>query len=182
MKFIWNYTLVLLIVILFTGFSSTIEKSMSQGISKSNSNNPILNSTWISKRDGLNISLSLEPRIPIVDQKTILNFDIKKINSTNQLNGLTAKLTITDQDGRLYKFNNELFPIKNGKFSVEYFFPSDGDNKVIVQFYNNTIPMTLASFDIIVPLSSSTTSSGNNSTGGGSGSNIFTNLFGNLFK
>ena len=180
MKLIWNYKLVLLIVVLLTGFSTTIKNSMSQGIDKNNPNNPILNSTWISKRDGLNMSLSLDPRIPIVDQKTSLNFDIKKINGSNPLTGLSAKLTITDQDGRLYKFNNELFSITNGKFSVDYFFPSNGDNKVIVQLYNNTTPMMIGSFDIIVPLSSS---SGNTSPGeGNSDSNIFTNLFGYLFR
>jgi len=96
------------------------------------------------------------------------------------LNGLTAKLTITDQDGRLYKFNNELFSIANGKFSVEYYFPSNGDNKVIVHLYNNTATMTIGSSDIIVPLSRP---SGNTSPGGGSSDgNIFTNLFGNVFK
>jgi hypothetical protein len=179
MKLIWNFTLVLLIVVLLTGFSSVIGKSMSQGIGKNNPDNPILNSTWISKRDSLNMSLSLDPRIPIVDQKTTLNFDIKKITDTDSLNGLTAKLTITDQDGRLYKFNNELFSIINGKFSVDYFFLSGGDNKVIVQLYNNTRPMMIGSFDIIVPSSSA---SGNTSPGGSSDSNIFANLFGNLFK
>lgn len=112
-------------------------------------------------------------------KKTILNFDIKKINGTNPLNGLTAKLTITDQDGRLYKFNIELFSITNGKFSVDYFFQSDGDNKIIVQLYNNTTPMTIGSFDIIVPLSPS---SGNTSPGGSSDNNIFSGLFGNWFK
>lgn len=181
MKSIVYYTLFLLVVVLLTGFSSTIEKSVSLGIGKNNVNNPIVNSTWTSKRDSLNISLSLDPRIPIIDQKTTLNFDIKKINDTKPLDGLTAKLTITDQDGRLYKFNNEIFSITNGKFSVDYFFPSDGDNKVIVQLYNNTIPMTVGSFDIVVPLSSPS-SAGNPSPNDSSNSNIFTNLFGNIFK
>jgi len=51
MKLIWNYTPVLLIVVLFTIFSTTTEKSMSQNVGKNNRNNPILNSIWTSKRD-----------------------------------------------------------------------------------------------------------------------------------
>lgn len=175
MKFILNYSLVVLFVILLYGFSTPIEKSMSQGVNQNTPRDPIQNSTWISKRDSLNMSLSLEPKIPIIDQKTTFNLDVKKINDTNPLNGLNAKLTITDQDGRIYKFNNKIFPITNGKLSVDYFFPTEGDNKLIVQLYNDTHPMTIGSFDIIVPLASAASSSSG-------GNNIFSNLFGGLFK
>lgn len=177
MKLIWNYTLIALIAVLLIGFSSTIVKSMSQGASQNKPRDPIVNSTWISKRDNINTSLSLNPKIPIVDQKTTLNFEVKLINSSKHVNGLTAKLTLTDQDGRLYKFNNEVFPISNGKFSVDYFFPTDGDNKVIFRLFNNTTPMTVGSFDIIVPLASATGSSS-----GSADNNIFSNLFGKIFQ
>ena len=85
--------------------------------------NPIVNSTWISKRDNLNITISLTPQMPIIDQTTKINFEVKKLDNQGFLNNASAKITITDQDGRLYKFENKFFPLINGKVSVDYLFP-----------------------------------------------------------
>ena len=131
--------------------------------------NPIVNSTWISKRDNLNITMSLIPQVPIIDQKTKINFKVKKLDNLGFLNNTSAKITITDQDGRLYKFDNKFFPIVDGNVSVSYLFPAEGNHKVILHLYNNSIPYTVSSFDIIVPQSVS------------NDNNLISNLFGNLF-
>lgn len=89
--------------------------------------NPIVNSTWISKRDNLDITIFLIPQIPIIDQKTKINFEVKKLDNLGFLNNASTKITITDQDGRLYKFDNKFFPIINGNVSVDYLFPVDGE-------------------------------------------------------
>ena len=131
--------------------------------------NPIVNSTWISKRDNLNITMSLTPQMPIIDQTTKINFEVKKLDNQGFLNNASAKITITDQDGRLYKFENKFFPVINGKVSVDYLFPVEGEHKVILQLYNNSMPFTVSSFDIIIPQSVP------------KDNNLISNLFGNLF-
>lgn len=131
--------------------------------------NPIVNSTWISKRDNLNITMSLIPQMPIIDQTTKINFEVKKLDNLGLLGNASAKITITDQDGRLYKFDNKFFPILDGNVSVEYLFPVEGEHKVILQLYNNSRPFTVSSFDIIIPQSVP------------KDNNLVSNLFGNLF-
>ena len=131
--------------------------------------NPIVNSTWISKRDNLNVTMSLIPQMPIIDQMTKINFEVKKLNNLGFLNNASAKITITDQDGRLYKFDNKFFPIVDGNVSVNYLFPVEGEHKVILQLYNNSRPLTVSSFDIIIPQSVP------------KDNNIISNLFDNLF-
>jgi len=131
--------------------------------------NPIVNSTWISKRDNLNVTMSLIPQMPIIDQMTKINFEVKKLNNLGFLNNASAKITITDQDGRLYKFDNKFFPIVDGNVSVDYLFPVEGQHKVILQLYNNSMPLSVSSFDIIIPKSIP------------KDNNLISNLFGNLF-
>ncbi|WP_196816952.1 hypothetical protein [Candidatus Nitrosocosmicus oleophilus] len=131
--------------------------------------NPIVNSTWISKRDNLNITMSLTPPMPIIDQTTKINFEVKKLDNQSFLNNASAKITITDQDGRLYKFENKFFPIINGKVSMDYLFPVEGEHEVILRLYNNSMPFTVSSFNIIIPQSIP------------KDNNLISNLFGNLF-
>ena len=131
--------------------------------------NPIVNSTWISKRDNLNVTMSLIPQMPIIDQMTKINFEVKKLNNLGFLNNASAKITITDQDGRLYKFDNKFFPIVDGNVSVDYLFPVEGQHKVILQLYNNSMPLSVSSFDIIIPKSVP------------KDNNLISNLFGSLF-
>jgi len=131
--------------------------------------NPIVNSTWISKRDNLNITMSLTPPMPIIDQTTKINIEVKKLDNQSFLNNASAKITITDQDGRLYKFENKFFPIINGKVSMDYLFPVEGEHEVILRLYNNSMPFTVSSFNIIIPQSIP------------KDNNLISNLFGNLF-
>ncbi|MGN6560375.1 MAG: hypothetical protein ACTHJ2_07610, partial [Candidatus Nitrosocosmicus sp.] len=42
--------------------------------------------SWLSKRDNLNITMSLSPPLPIIDQNTKISFDIKKLNNTGASN------------------------------------------------------------------------------------------------
>jgi hypothetical protein len=117
----------------------------------------VKNDTWISKQNNLNITMSLEPKVPVIDEKTKLSFEISKLNGTGLFENLSAKATITDQDGRLFKFNNEQIPVSGGKFSVEYRFPSEGEQRVILQLYKNGTAFAIGSFDIVIPKSSSPT-------------------------
>ena len=105
--------------------------------------------TWISKRDNLNITMSLEPKVPVIDEKTKIIFDIRKLNSSGFFDNTNARVTITDHDGRLFKFDNQ--PILNAKFSVDYIFPDDGAHSIIFQLYKNNTAFTVGSFDIIIP-------------------------------
>jgi hypothetical protein len=109
------------------------------------------------------------PQMPIIDQMTKINFEVKKLNNLGFLNNASAKITITDQDGRLYKFDNKFFPIVDGNVSVDYLFPVEGQHKVILQLYNNSMPLSVGSFDIIIPKSIP------------KDNNLISNLFGSLF-
>ena len=99
----------------------------------------------------MNVTMQLNPDIPIIDQKTKIAFEIGKLNSSisDSLDNLNARVTITDHDGRLFKFNSQ--PVSNGKFSVDYIFPDDGQHRVILQLYKNTTAFALGSFDIVIP-------------------------------
>ena len=111
----------------------------------------VKNNTWISKQNNLNITMSLMPKVPVIDEKTNISFEIRKLNGSSMYENLNAKATITDQDGRLFKFNNQYIPITNGKFSLEYRFPSEGEHRVILQLYKNDSAFAISSFDIVIP-------------------------------
>ena len=69
--------------------------------------NAISNNTWISKRDNLNITMKTMPEIPIIDEKTKLSFEIRNLNDSKFVEGFNSRVTITDDAGRLFKFNNQ---------------------------------------------------------------------------
>jgi hypothetical protein len=117
-------------------------------------NNGTNSNIWTSERNNLNITIKLVPEVPIIDQTTKILFDVRALNDSSVFEGLNAKVTLTDHDSRLYKFENKFIPINNGKFSIEYIFPDDGQHRILLQLYNNTIPFTVASFDIFIPHSS----------------------------
>lgn len=114
----------------------------------------VKNNQWISERDNLNITIDLVPKIPVIDENTKISFEIRNLDNSEtfeDFEDLNTKVTMTDHDGRLYKFENKLIPIINGKFSVDYIFPDDDEHRIILQLYQNTTPFTVGSFDMIIP-------------------------------
>jgi len=111
----------------------------------------VKNSSWISERDNLNISLRLEPQIPLIDEITKLFFEVRNLSDSTPINNLNTKVTITDHDGRLFKFENKLIPISDGHFSISYIFPDDGEHRIILQLYKNTTGFAVGSFDLTIP-------------------------------
>jgi hypothetical protein len=110
----------------------------------------INNNSWISQRNNLNITIKILPEVPIIDQTTKISFEVRKLNNSNFFEGLNAKVTMTDHDGRLFKFNNQYIPISDGKFSVEYIFPDDGEHRIILQLYKNESAFAVSSFDLSI--------------------------------
>lgn len=39
--------------------------------------NTIANETWLSKRDNLNITIKLDPQVPIIDEWTLIQFEVR---------------------------------------------------------------------------------------------------------
>jgi len=111
-----------------------------------NVTNVIKNSTWMSISKNLTLSIELIPKTPIIDEMTRMQFELS-LNGSNQNENIKAKVTVTDHDGRLYKFEGKLIPLSDGKFPVNYIFPDDGEHRVIVQLYQNTTPYTISAFD-----------------------------------
>ena len=122
-----------------------------QVFSKTHPDSVVKNDSWISARNNLNITINLTPIIPIIDENTKLSFKVLSLNDSMPIKDLRAKITITDHDGRLYKFENKFLPVTNGHFSVDYMFPDDGEHRVILQLYQNTTPFTVSSFDMFIP-------------------------------
>ena len=141
--------------------SSFSQIATSKNIDKVNS--------WISKKDNLNITVTLDPKIPIVDKSTKISFEVKKLNNSINTNfaNLTAKVTIADSDGRIFKFGQQ--NITDNKFIVNYIFPNNGTDRIILQIYKNEIPFAIGSIDLNVPIIQSQPASPDN--------NFFTNLF-----
>lgn len=146
LRIIVSISLILLIINLNFLYYTSIVLSQSQNKDSYNNNRT---NTWISKQNNLNITMNLQPSIPIIDQKTKISFEIKKIDNSSLYENLNAKATITDQDGRLFKFNNQ--PVLNGKFSIEYIFPDAGHHTIILQLYKNGSAFAIGSFTIVVP-------------------------------
>jgi hypothetical protein len=111
----------------------------------------IKNDSWISKRDNLNVTLKLIPSLPVIDETTKLLFEVTYLNNSKPYEDLNTRVTITDHDGRLYKFENKLVPVMDGQFSISYIFPDDGEHRIILQLYKNMTPFTVSSFDLAIP-------------------------------
>ncbi len=94
--------------------------------------------------------MKLNPEVPIIDQITNILFEVRTLNDSSFFEGLNAKVTMTDHDGRLYKFENKFIPVANGNFSIEYIFPDDGEHRIILQLYKNTTAFAIGSFDIFI--------------------------------
>lgn len=111
----------------------------------------VKNDSWISKRDNLNITIELVPKVPIIDETTEISFKVRYLDNSKPFEDLNTRVTITDHDGRLFKFENKLIPVTDGKFSVNYIFPDDGEHRIILQLYRNATPFTVSSFDLTIP-------------------------------
>ena len=112
-------------------------------------NSAIKTNAWISKQSNLNITMNLQPNMPVIDQKTHILFEVKKLNGSGFIETLSSRVTITDHDDRLFKFDNQ--PVLNEKFSAEYIFPDDGQHRVLLQIYENESAFAISSFDIVIP-------------------------------
>ncbi|HYG00243.1 MAG TPA: hypothetical protein VD815_09130 [Candidatus Saccharimonadales bacterium] len=52
------------------------------------------------------------PKVSVIDEVTKLLFHIRDSNGSH-IEHLNPKVSMTDQDGRLYKFENKFIPIIN---------------------------------------------------------------------
>ena len=141
-----TFSLSILLVILVYFLDQNLLITHSQNVT-----NIIKNSTWISISKNLTLSLELIPKTPIIDEMTRRQFEFRSLNGSIQDENMNAKVSLTDHDGRLYKFEGKLIPLSDGKFPVNYIFPDDGEHRVIVQLYHTTTPYTVSAFDLIIP-------------------------------
>ncbi|TVP41800.1 hypothetical protein NARC_10206 [Candidatus Nitrosocosmicus arcticus] len=123
----------------------------SKALSLNDTQSTIKNDSWISEQDDLNVTVKLIPMVPVIDEITKILFEVTSLNNSKPFEDLNTRVTITNHDGRLYKFENKLIPVTDGQFSVNYIFPDDGEHRIILQFYKNTTPFTVSSFDLLIP-------------------------------
>ena len=136
----------------------------------------------IFKSNDLNITMQFDPKTPIINKQTKIIFQITHLNGSKDFKNLTATITVLDNEGGLYKFGKQ--EVNNGKTFINYIFPNNVNNKIIIQLYKNNQGLALASYDI----QSSNTSSSNPysfPSENNKSNNIFSDLinsFTNIFK
>ena len=60
--------------------------------------------------------INLEPAVPIIDDETTkISFEVNQLDTSKPFEDLNTCVAITDHDGWLYKFENKLMPVTNGK-------------------------------------------------------------------
>jgi hypothetical protein len=67
-------------------------------------------------------TIKLVPSVSIIDETTSILFDVLHLTSPSPklFEDLSTRVTITDHDGLLFKFDNTLIPITAGRFSLNY--------------------------------------------------------------
>ena len=143
---------VLLITVFFSllYFCSPYEVLAQNKTQNTSTESVIADDSWISKRDNLNVTMKVKPQVPIIDEWTLIDVELRHLDSNGIVNGnISVNATITDHDGRLFKFPEKT--IQSGKISLEYIFPDDGQHRIILQLYNNSRAINVASFDLNVP-------------------------------
>ena len=100
--------------------------------------------------------MKLEPNVPIIDKWTRMDFELRNQEGDGEFvkGNFTSNATITDHAGRLFKFPEKT--IEDSRFFLEYIFPDDGQHQVILQLYDNSRAITVASFDLNIPHSQTT--------------------------
>ncbi len=102
--------------------------------------------SWIGKTERLNVTIILDPKVPKVYHQTHILFEISSLNGSDQARNITAIATIIGSDGEIYKFGKQ--EVQDGKYSINYIFPNDYKNKILLQIYKNGFGLALASFDV----------------------------------
>ncbi|MGN6346181.1 MAG: hypothetical protein ACTHKF_05450 [Candidatus Nitrosocosmicus sp.] len=95
------------------------------------------------------------------------------MNNSEYFEDLNARVTVTDHDGRLFKFDNQF--AKDGSFSVDYIFHDDGEHRIIFQLYKNNSAFAIGSFSVVIPHQQQLQS-------GQAVGNFFSNLLKNTFR
>ena len=148
----WFWIFIITIVGLSFDMPGSHHLALTQSDTNKTIKEPVIaNENWTSKRDNLSLNIKLEPNVPVIDKWTRMDFELHNYAGGGELvkGNFTVNATITDHDGRLFKFPEKT--IEDGRFSLEYIFPDDGQHKVILQLYNNSRAITVASFDLNIP-------------------------------
>lgn len=78
-------------------------------------------------------TIKLVPSVSIIDETTSILFDVLHLTIPKLFEDLSTRVTITDHDGLLFKFDNNFIPVTDGRFYVNYIFPDDGEHRIILQ-------------------------------------------------
>jgi hypothetical protein len=106
---------------------------------------------WTDSDHDLMIRFTYNPKIPIIDEPTELQFTVQRISNEEYWKDLDAHVLITDNTTgqfRNFRFNNITAP--DGQFSVNYLFPGSGLFEVITRLSSPEV-QALAGFDVVVP-------------------------------
>ena len=103
---------------------------------------------WMDKERDVRIQFSHIPQKPTADSPTVLDFSARNLTTGQKINNLRANVVIVNDFQRASKFLN--IPVSGGDFSLNYSFPYDGHNQILVNLKRNSFGLALASFDVSV--------------------------------
>ena len=112
------------------------------------------NQQWIDRQSNTKVLFTYSPETPLVGASTDLTFNIVDLKSGTAYRDLFVRVTILDGQQQQKqvppKFYNITAP--NGHFSIKHKFVHDGMYQIIVKANSEDSALTLASFNMIVPL------------------------------
>jgi hypothetical protein len=108
---------------------------------------------WVNKEEDIKIQFKYTLYKPEIHNYHQLNFSIQDLTGKH-VKGLTASITITNDP--LFAFDNITIP--NGDFAVVCPFLDNGQHQVIVNVRTGNNALALASFNMTIPWSNSTSS------------------------
>jgi hypothetical protein len=165
-----GYVMLALLPLALTGTILNESVSFTSAYAQATSSNGV--ETWTDKENGVAILLQINPLNPVVDQPTQLKFSVQDLQTGKPIGDITAHITVTDPQSRIFTFKNITSP--DGNFAVQYIFPDCETWQVIATVHSGSSSSKefadVASFPVFVPsqpacstfsiTSSNTTSSG----------------------
>lgn len=105
---------------------------------------------WKDQQNNIKIQFSYNPPNPLLYNMTDLKFSMQDLKTGNHIKDLVTSITIIKDDKIFFRSNN--VTIQDGDLSLKVKFLEDGNYQVISQVRKDNFAMTLASFNILVPL------------------------------
>ena len=108
---------------------------------------------WVDILTNTKILFVYELNKPTISNLNELNFTVDDLNTGGNLKNVTADVTVMNLPDPTFKFDN--ITSSNGHLSIKCPFLNEGKHQVIVNLHSNNYALALASFNLTVPVTGS---------------------------